>query len=350
MKKISPSGIVEITIHILAWLFVFTSPLFFNRGQGGIDIVAYLRGSVFPMMLFIIFYANYFLFVPRMFMKGEKRGFFIAEILLIVAATVFMQEIQNFFPHINKHIHKDNFYIPPRWLFIVRDIAIMALAAGFGFAIRLSNQWHKAEAARKEAVLGRREAELKNLRNQINPHFLLNTLNNIYALTAFNAERAQSTIQELSRLLRYVLYESQSEFTTLSKETDFLKSYINLMRIRIPRNVELRVDLDKAAESPEQIASLIFISLVENAFKHGISPTESSFINISLKVNAEDRTIDFLCSNSNHPKNSSDLSGNGVGLKGVDSRLQLIYQGKYSWEKGVNEDNTVYTSHLIIKI
>ena len=350
MKKISLSAFAEIATHVLVWLFIFTSPLFFNHDLGGIDIYAYLRGSLFPMTLFIVFYTNYFILVPKMFMYGSKRNFFIADILLIVAVSFVLQEALSCFPPAPHHIKGPHFYMPPRWLFIARDTATMLLAAGFALTIRLSNQWRKAESARKEAEIGKREAELKNLRNQINPHFLLNTLNNIYALTTFDSKRAQSTIQELSRLLRSILYENQEEFTTLSKEADFLKSYVNLMRIRIPKTVDLKIDFTDAEHCSMPIAPLIFISIVENAFKHGISATENSFIHISLKVCRESGTIDFFCENSNFPKKKNDLSGNGVGLKGVDSRLKLIYPGRYTWEKGTNKENTVYTSHLIINI
>ena len=98
MKKISLSAFAEIATHVLVWLFIFTSPLFFNHDLGGIDIYAYLRGSLFPMTLFIVFYTNYFILVPKMFMYGSKRNFFIADILLIVAVSFVLQEVLSCFP------------------------------------------------------------------------------------------------------------------------------------------------------------------------------------------------------------------------------------------------------------
>ena len=116
------------------------------------------------------------------------------------------------------------------------------------------------------------EAELKNLKNQLNPHFLLNTLNNIYALIAFNSDKAQEAVQELSKLLRHVLYDNQQTFVPLEKELDFIRNYVALMRIRLPQQVEVSVNLEVDSGGALQIAPLIFISLIENAFKHGISP------------------------------------------------------------------------------
>lgn len=108
----------------------------------------------------------------------------------------------------------------------------MIFTVGLSVAIRMSLRWSATELERREAVKSRTEAELKNLRNQLNPHFLLNTLNNIYALTAFDTEKAQQAIQELSKLLRYVLYDNQETFVPLTKEVEFIRNYIELMRIR----------------------------------------------------------------------------------------------------------------------
>jgi LytS/YehU family sensor histidine kinase len=187
---------------------------------------------------------------------------------------------------------------------------------------------------------------LKNLKNQISPHFLLNTLNNIYALTTFDTERAQHAILELGKLLRYLLYDNQVERVPLSKEVEFLRNYIELMRLRIGKNVDLQVDLDIPQDREVNIAPLLFISLVENAFKHGISATHPSFIHIALSVDAAD-TIIFDCRNSNFPKTADDKSGGGIGLQQVRRRLDLAYPEQYIWNNGV--DNDVYFSHIEIK-
>ena len=133
---------------------------------------------------------------------------------------------------------------PPGWLFFVRDMLSLVFTIGLSAAIRMSARWTQAEAARKEAERNRSEAELKNLRNQLNPHFLLNTLNNIYALIAFDTDKAQQAVQELSKLLRYVLYDNQQTYVPLGKETDFIRNYIELMRIRLSSNVQMTTQID----------------------------------------------------------------------------------------------------------
>lgn len=198
----------------------------------------------------------------------------------------------------------------------------------------------------KEAEKALAEAELQNLRSQLNPHFLLNTLNNIYALIAFDTDKAHESVQELSKLLRHVLYENKDQFTTLSKEIEFIRSYIELMRIRLSSNVTVETTYDLDLNSKTPIAPLIFISLVENAFKHGISPTEPSFIKILFSE--EQGVVRCLIQNSNHRKVGYDKSGSGIGLEQVKKRLDLSYPGKYSWNYGLSNDGKEYSSSLEI--
>jgi len=227
-------------------------------------------------------------------------------------------------------------------------MGMMIFVAGLGAAIRTSLRWRQAEERLIEAERQKTEAELKNLKNQLNPHFLLNTLNNIYALIAFNSDKAQEAVQELSKLLRHVLYDNQQTFVPLEKELDFIRNYVALMRIRLPQQVEVSVNLEVDSGGALQIAPLIFISLIENAFKHGISPTVDSFISISISGHT-DGTVRCEILNSNHPKSGQDKSGSGVGLEQVSKRLELIYPGHYEWIKGISENGQVYSSILTIQ-
>mgnify|MGYP000591580714 CR=1 FL=1 len=177
----------------------------------------------------------------------------------------------------------------------------------------------------------------------IEPPFLLNTLNNIYALIAFNCDKAQEAVQELSKLLRHVLYDNQQTFVPLEKELDFIRNYVALMRIRLPQQVEISLHLETDPGSSLLIAPLLFISLIENAFKHGISPTAHSFISIAITGNT-DGTVRCEILNSNYPKTGQDKSGSGIGLEQVSKRLELIYPKHYEWEKGISANGQVYSS------
>ena len=208
-------------------------------------------------------------------------------------------------------------------------------------------RWQHLEEARKEAEAARAEAELSNLRNQLNPHFLLNTLNNIYALIAFDQEKAQMAVGELSKLLRHVLYENQQDYVPLCKEADFMRNYIELMKIRVTDNVKIEANINVQPNDSTPVAPLIFISLIENAFKHGLSPQGKGEIKIDL--NQVDGDITCEIHNTCYPKRENDKSGSGIGLEQVSRRLELMYPDRYTWERGKTEDGSQYYSRITIK-
>lgn len=209
----------------------------------------------------------------------------------------------------------------------------------------MTGGWYKAEAARQELEHSRTQAELQNLKSQLNPHFLFNTLNNIYSLIQIDADRAQQAVHDLSRMLRYVLYESSCPTVPLAAEVEFLRDYIELMRIRLPRHVEVGVSLPEEP-SPTPVAPLLFISLIENAFKHGTSNDGPSFIRIDI----HERDGELVCRirNSCFPKTASDRSGSGIGLKNLSKRLEMIYPQRHTFEYG--ERGGTYTASLRIKL
>lgn len=342
---------VETLIHIIGWGIVFGFPfLMMTRSGFNITWMDYLRhGSVIPLSFLIVFYVNYCFLIPRYLFEGRIKQYLLLNALLIICITAGAHLWQEYI--FQAHIHGDKGgkrIGPPKWIFILRDAFSMIVTAGLSAAIKMSGRWVQMDAARREAEKSRTEAELKNLRNQLNPHFLLNTLNNIYALIAFDADKAQNAVQELSRLLRHVLYDNQQNFVTLDKEMDFIRNYIGLMRIRLSSNVTVETKIDIRRDSRTEIAPLIFISLIENAFKHGISPTEPSFIRIRFSESPGEICCEIT--NSYHPKSTADKSGSGIGLEQVRKRLELTYPGRYDWEQGVSEDKKEYKSVLIIKI
>lgn len=355
MKQIPSSRprIIEVLTHVIGWGIVFGFPfLMMTRSGFNITWMDYLRhGSIIPISFFIVFYVNYCFLIPRYLFEGRIKQYLILNILLIlcIAAGAHLWQEYTFQTFIKGGAEKGERHMgPPKWIFILRDIFSMVLTVGLSAAIKMSGRWVQMDAARREAEKNRTEAELKNLRNQLNPHFLLNTLNNIYALIAFNTDKAQAAVQELSRLLRHVLYDNQQNFVTLDKEMDFIRNYIELMRIRLSANVTVETQIDIRPDSRTEIAPLIFISLIENAFKHGISPTEPSFIRIHFSEAPGEVRCEIT--NSYHPKNETDKSGSGIGLEQMQKRLELTYPGRYNWQQGVSEDGKEYKSVLVISV
>lgn len=343
--KFSKNNILELVIHIIGWGIVFAFPLsFIQKLNNAIEWDQYFKHLVMPVTMFFVFYINYFVLVPRYLCKSKTGQFIFTNLIIILIITAGQRIWSNLFFPPPPPLRPT----PPEWIFFLRDMSNLIFTAVLSAAIRMSSSLKEAETARREAERERTEAELSNLRNQLNPHFLLNTLNNIYALTAFDTEKAQQAIQELSRLLRYLLYDNQQNFVPLQKEIDFIENYIKLMKIRIPGNVEVCTEFNINNNSQTKVVPLIFISLIENAFKHGISPTEKSFIHIQIAEEKE--RIICKIENSNFPKNDNDKSGSGIGLEQVQKRLNLLYSGKYQWNKGVSDDLKTYVSYLTIQM
>jgi len=344
---------VKIFAHVFTWSYIFLCPLFFKRSGESVDWVKYLHGTLLPVVSCLTFYLNYFYLIPHFLLRKRSRVFFAANLALLVLTQLLAEYQFVLFPDpqpaaavaeaAGKHP-----YFPPKIFFVVRGILIYIFVVGVSLALCLSMKWRESEQARAKAEARRAEVELKNLKNQINPHFLLNTLNNIYALTAFDTDKAQQAIQELSRLLRYMLYDNQTDRVPLAKEVDFLRSYVALMSLRLAGNVEVTTRFDFPQEKDIQVSPLIFVSLVENAFKHGVSPTKPSFIRISLV--SDGKELAFTCANSNFPKTRDDKTPGGIGLHQVGVRLKCTYPGRYTWENGVSEDGAVYTSTVRLSL
>lgn len=331
--------------HVALWAFLFLSPLTYWRGTG-IKFVQYLMYCMQPLMLMIIFYANYLYLAPRFFVAGKHRYDLLINLVMITTFGIALHYWTDYANNLyGVHVRFDDAISDVTN--ILRDCLNFAIFAGGSTALALARKWFTADQKLQESETARAKAELYNLRSQINPHFLLNTLNNIYALTAINQERAQDAIQQLSKMLRHMLYDNQESSVALSDELQFLENYISLMKIRLSANVD--VTFTHNVDVPGvRIAPLIFISLIENAFKHGISPTEQSFVHI--EINATDHDINCRIENSNHPKSNQDRSGHGIGLNQVQRRLDLAYPNHYKWVKGTNEDGTIYTSAIHIDL
>ena len=235
---------------------------------------------------------------------------------------------------------------------IATIILILMLLANLGIKLSFKqrhDQRNIAELQRKSL-----EQQLEFLKYQLNPHFLMNTLNNIHALVDIDPERSKEAIIELSKILRYVLYESNHERVPMTKEIEFMANYTKLMRMRYGKKLKFTVDQPDDVQGAN-IPPLLFISFVENAFKHGVSYSHESFIAITGKrYNDKHGKLHLLwtCRNSKHPKPAiqhlTPDSHGGVGMANVRQRLDLIYGDRYSL--GINEGDDTYEVILDIPL
>lgn len=228
------------------------------------------------------------------------------------------------------------------------DTFILVLMLGMNIGVRLFLRQRSVTRRMEELERRNLEQRLMQLRYQMNPHFLMNTLNNIHALVDIDPVQAQQSIVELSRLLRFVLYEADRPTVPLRHEIDFMNHYIALMRVRFDDRVRITVNMPDPV--PEiDVPSLLFITFVENAFKHGVSYQYASFIDIALEVTGDGHIL-FNCDNSKHPTlkvTETDTEG-GVGLRNVRQRLKLLYADRFSLD--IADAPSSYSVRLSIPI
>lgn len=335
-------------VHLLLWGVIFILPYFFIDSERIFTWRPFLRSIPEMLGFLLVFYLNFFLLIDQLLFKGKTRAYILWNIVLIIAVSFIMHFTRELLELLMPHLR-------PRWrgrpnnyfllLFLLRNSTSLFMMMGLSVALKMTVRWLQVENERKELAKAKSEAELQNLKNQINPHFLLNTLNNIYALIEFNPPKAQQAVMDLSKLLRHLLYDNNQNFVPLRQEAEFMRNYIELMRIRLADHVQLTTRFDYPDTANTLISPLIFISLVENAFKHGISGEHDSFIEISLRE-YDDGKVEFATRNSYFPKSDSDKSGSGIGLDLVKRKLELLYPESYLWHTTV--ENDVYSTVLVI--
>lgn len=230
--------------------------------------------------------------------------------------------------------------VPPFANFLV----ISLLLVGFDTGLRSGLRWIESENEKVQLEKEHIATQLVLLQNQISPHFFMNTLNNIHSLVDKNAFEAKEAIIKLSKMMRYLLYETVEEKTNLKKEVVFLESYINLMKLRY--SAKVKINLNLPASIPEKtIPPFLFLSLIENAFKHGISYKVESFIDIDFNI-GENRLL-LVVKNSKTDKNTSK-EFSGIGIENTRKRLDLLFGNNYHLDIIDGED--LFTVNLSIPI
>jgi LytS/YehU family sensor histidine kinase len=222
-------------------------------------------------------------------------------------------------------------------------LIILILMLGMNIGIKL---YFKSRHDAKQLIALEKEnleQQLEYLKYQINPHFFMNTLNNIHALVDIDPEKAKNTIVELSKMMRFILYEGNKKGVPLTREFDFIRNYITLMQLRYTDKVEVKVELP--TEVPDyELPPLMLITFIENAFKHGISYQHDSFVHV--KVGLEGAKLRFLCHNSKADKPNQEKGG--VGLTNVKQRLNLIYGNNFTLN--IQDNPETYKVELVIPL
>lgn len=347
---------ITILIHITCWLFYLLLPVAFSPGFGTHStgfphIMGYpLHMLVFNLSLIPFFYFNAYVLVPRLFFANKNLLYF----LCILAFLLLLFAI----PWPERHLiitgNRGVVPIPPpgnitynRPPFIFRHVPRLftfLLVWLLGTMIQMFQRWQLAEKKSKESELEKVNAELSYLKLQINPHFLFNTLNNIYSLASVQSTQTPAAVMKLSEIMRYVIYDAQADYVPVDKEIEYIRNYIELQKMR--SNDKLLLNFETSGDlSSYKIAPLLLLSFIENAFKYGISNHEKSNIRISITVN--NGMLEMIVNNTifNRPHNNHI---NNIGIPNSSRRLELLYPAKHILT--VNKLDNVFNVDLKIEL
>lgn len=318
---------IEHIIYASMWLVVIIFPLINEvlQASRGMDFtwhdVLWGWGSMVPFL--VLFLIHNYILIPRLLLDGKIKRYSAGVLLLLI--TFFLYEYA---------VHGARMGL---------NCLLGILMLGFNLAIVLLFKYQREQENRKALDSMRLQEELKYLKAQINPHFFMNMLNNIHAMVEVDQDKAQDMILELSKLMRYVLYEGENSMTTFADEVRFISSYVALMRQRYSSDkVEVELNVPNHPSDKVRVPPLLFITFVENAFKHGISYRRKSHIRISISGN--DGYIRFFCRNTKPETNESSTCG--VGLENARRRLAILYEGRSSLR--IEDGSDYYTVNLTI--
>lgn len=326
----SLSNKTESIIYLLIWILVFAGPLIDMEGSySEINWTRIYVNWIRLIPYLLIFLINTTILAPYFLLKNRLLFYLLLVswlVLLVVILSPNLRELSRWIIENSNGSMSARRFTRVRSSLFGQKTFIAILVIGMNNTIKLLIQRqkeNKRHAEQKKLLL---QTELSFLRNQISPHFFMNTLNNIHALIAIDPDKAGESVIQLSELMRHMLSEGEKKKAPIKVEFDFLNAYISLMKLRCSQRIKIDVDLN-IQNNNRLIPSLLFVSLVENAFKYGVDYAKPSFI--SIKANVEDDVLIFRTCNSNNSENQT-IQKTGVGLVNLRQQLDLLYKTDYS--------------------
>lgn len=328
-RIIHRSNIATFLTHLLLIVILFVLPEVLSslsRPWKPVNIDFYIKALVYIG----VFYVEYYAILGRMHGRRKQWLWFAAvnvTMVLVILAGFYLFYSETFGPpkppKNPEHVRR----VSKAVIILSRDFGMLVLTIALAVAMKFGEQWRDLQQRRKELQAAQRREELSQLKSQLNPHFLFNTLNSIYALIAISPDKAQAAVHELSRMLRYVLYDSPST-VPLRRETEFVSYYIELMKLRLNPKLPLTVTLDTGDSGDMPVAPLLFITLIENVFKHG--NTSEPWEPVVIEIKADGGHVSCTTSNAVAPRTTSGKTDGGIGIANLRRRLQLIYGDRAS--------------------
>lgn len=335
-------------LHVAFWT-MYASYFFYNISYGRRGEPNWER--VIPDFLFhlisllAISYVNYFYFLPRL-LKGQKIGRYL---LTFIPVFIFLAYLML----LGKQYLIDGFTYKDDWVYSLRFGLNVYMVAFFVTAfvglLKFVEDYFELEARSRELENRQLTSELRFLKAQVNPHFLFNTLNNLYFLATNKSDQTPEVVAKLSGMMRYMIHESNTEQVPLSKEVEYIENYLDLERLRLNEDVPITFEVDGSIEGV-RITPMVLITFLENAFKHGIGNTRGgSWITVKLVVISD--LLQYTVTNSVVAQADKTVrEASGLGLSNVRRRLELSYPNPDQYILEVTEDKERYRVKLTINL
>lgn len=340
MKIGKKHALGENLLYLLVWSAIILVPVLNSQMLSelhvNLDEAWIVWRQIIPYV--VIFLIHNYLIAPRYLLKKRYALYLLTNVIFVTIVFVIIDFYQMNIGHVSLYGSFTNHEVYWNILF-----ALFMNGTNGGIKLLYQSLLDEQQMLRlKEENL---RAEMTSLKYQINPHFFMNTLNNIHALIDIDTEAAKSAVIDLSKMMRYVLYDSEREMISLSADLQFLRNYIELMRIRYTDHVQITIDAPQTLPEKVAIPPLLLIVFVENAFKHGVSYNHPSYIHISLFY--ADKKLTTIISNSRNPQPTSPTRQGGIGLENVRKRLDLLY-GPHGYSLDICQEEERYTVKLVI--
>jgi two-component system LytT family sensor kinase len=357
MAVLTPRRYLTPLIHVLVWGLFGLTFLLFQPLTGRLTMPPefWLKQGLMFCVWVITFYFTSKLSVPRLLFQGRTGWFILALVATTIAVLSFSKLLDS---ALNLHVLMNKAFEAaagrPRLLnkgprFDSMGLLTTMFVLGISTCITVVQKWQSDAQARQSLEQQRVTSELSVLKAQINPHFFFNTLNNIYALTLLDGEQARTAIHRLSRMMRYVLYDTAGGLTLLSQEIAFVQDYITLMQLRLDERVTVTFERPEPVRDVP-VAPMLLLPFLENAFKHGVAATQSSTIYVALRQPTPD-VLELEVRNTLLARPSTDLAGsNGIGLVNTRRRLDLLYPDRFNLTVDDHTPANEFRVHLTLQV
>lgn len=347
---------VFLLLYAIIWLLVLISPYLRYMQDIGPNSWNRMIGDWTNLgLLFFVFLVNLFVLVPKLLLKSKRSQYAVIVIVMIVVVAgvnVLLHPPVMPPPSFGLDLHPSEMQpggsqgLQSLLGTILNNLITALLIIGSSTALELEYKWLNEQRLRKDAEKEHLKTSLALLRHQVSPHFFMNTLNNIHTLVEIDQGKAQNAIERLSTLMRYFLYDSVRGTISLKKEVEFIQSFIALMQLRYSDEVEISLTFPDQVPDIE-IPPMLFISFLENAFKHGVRYPHKSFVYFELQLN--NGSLNCSVKNSKHPETGSkDEEYSGLGLENIRKSLNLLYGDHYQLD--ISENDKEYEVNLVIPL